>query len=600
MIFIIAIILLCCIPFFTVLTSVINPAIFIICYMIFLIYCIRSKNKINIQSTSVAIFLLFIITFIPLLYNPNIDIVFLNTLIISSAVLMFILTSFNKAYYKKILQGILYGASLNFIISLIRYFNYTDTRLDGIINYANSSALLFFIGICIYFFITIEYGNSIINDLCFFLLNCALIMTFSRSLYIVYFSFIIWLFLYYYKNLKQYLLRLFALFIGSCLTSYLLISRYFLPLLLLIPLIALLFFIPNKVNNKKGSFKLKPLYFIITLFILSIPLCILAKYREINLDTFKERLVIMKDSLHMILKHPWGLGFGNYPLFQQQFCSANYETKFIHNSYLQFIVDFGILNGILLLIILFLVFKNIFVNNRDNKKLLIFPLISAIVIGTIDFSLSNSTIIIIIAMLIGLLYENKITNATDSKWILNLASLPLLIAVCILLPKQIMYNCAAIEFSNNNFGKASSILTNGQALPINSSVYYEKLGASIFNSSNNSKDFKSIQSSIIYFNKAKALTPYDSKLYKDLGKCFLTIKKYEEAENNFNSALTYRKYDFEAIMLIKECYKEEYTNEIITENEFNLKINKLKEKCSKINEELKEPSKFMKNQKINP
>ena len=67
-------------------------------------------------------------------------------------------------------------------------------------------------------------------------------------------------------------------------------------------------------------------------------------------STFFGRLLYMKDGIKIILKHPWGLGYRGYYYVQPLYQNGVYNTRFVHNDYLQAALDVGLVPALLLFI----------------------------------------------------------------------------------------------------------------------------------------------------------------------------------------------------------------------------------------------------------
>ncbi|MCR5282672.1 MAG: O-antigen ligase family protein [Lachnospiraceae bacterium] len=58
-----------------------------------------------------------------------------------------------------------------------------------------------------------------------------------------------------------------------------------------------------------------------------------------------ERLLFWRDALFMVKDHPFGVGFGGYHALRPLYQSGAYMTRYVHNDWLQIVVDYGILAG---------------------------------------------------------------------------------------------------------------------------------------------------------------------------------------------------------------------------------------------------------------
>ena len=67
---------------------------------------------------------------------------------------------------------------------------------------------------------------------------------------------------------------------------------------------------------------------------------------NINASTFQGRLLYWEDAVRMLLKRPLGLGYMGYFYLQQAEQTGVYSVRFVHNEWLQWILDYGILAGI--------------------------------------------------------------------------------------------------------------------------------------------------------------------------------------------------------------------------------------------------------------
>lgn len=62
---------------------------------------------------------------------------------------------------------------------------------------------------------------------------------------------------------------------------------------------------------------------------------------SLNSSTFLGRVLYFVDALPIILKHPFGLGYGGYYYAQQEFQTGVYSVMFAHNDVLQYLLDIG-------------------------------------------------------------------------------------------------------------------------------------------------------------------------------------------------------------------------------------------------------------------
>ncbi len=76
---------------------------------------------------------------------------------------------------------------------------------------------------------------------------------------------------------------------------------------------------------------------------------ILGRFASISLSssTFIGRFLYFQDALPVILRHPLGLGYMGYHFLQQSFQSGVYSVAFVHNDFLQLMLDVGWLPALL-------------------------------------------------------------------------------------------------------------------------------------------------------------------------------------------------------------------------------------------------------------
>lgn len=64
-------------------------------------------------------------------------------------------------------------------------------------------------------------------------------------------------------------------------------------------------------------------------------------------SSFVGRILYYKDALPIIIKKPFGLGYLGYYYYQSEFQTGKYIVRYIHNEFLQFFLDVGIVPGTL-------------------------------------------------------------------------------------------------------------------------------------------------------------------------------------------------------------------------------------------------------------
>lgn len=73
----------------------------------------------------------------------------------------------------------------------------------------------------------------------------------------------------------------------------------------------------------------------------------------LNASTLQGRFLYWEDAVRMLVKRPAGLGYMGYFYFQQAHQTGVYSVRFVHNEWLQWVLDYGILAGAGLIISLY-------------------------------------------------------------------------------------------------------------------------------------------------------------------------------------------------------------------------------------------------------
>ncbi len=89
---------------------------------------------------------------------------------------------------------------------------------------------------------------------------------------------------------------------------------------------------------------------------------------SLNSSTFVGRLIYYKDALLEIIKHPLGLGYMGYYYTQGSFQSAVYSVMFVHNEFLQLLLDAGWIPAGLCF---YAFIKSAILNKNDKTKLIL-------------------------------------------------------------------------------------------------------------------------------------------------------------------------------------------------------------------------------------
>lgn len=119
-------------------------------------------------------------------------------------------------------------------------------------------------------------------------------------------------------------------------------------------------------------------------FILSGKTSAFGRFLTISLQesTFVGRLLYFKDALPVILRHPFGLGYMGYYDIQQSIQTGVYSVMFVHNDFLQLMLDIGWIPALLFIAA---IMKSIFSGKKPLYKRVILGVMA--LHGCFDFNL---------------------------------------------------------------------------------------------------------------------------------------------------------------------------------------------------------------------
>ena len=141
---------------------------------------------------------------------------------------------------------------------------------------------------------------------------------------------------------------------------------------------------------------------------------------------FGRRTEIANQGLKSIIEKPlFGVGPGNFYLASQKFAADPPLTEISHNFFLDFFVENGIFAGLSMIVVAFLVFKNI------RRGVLSFGVLGIFIVFQTDYANKILSFMILFSILIGLLYKEKET-LKSTKYVLLLSAIAFVAGVLIL------------------------------------------------------------------------------------------------------------------------------------------------------------------------
>ncbi len=127
-------------------------------------------------------------------------------------------------------------------------------------------------------------------------------------------------------------------------------------------------------------------------------------------STFIGRFLYFVDALPVILKNPFGMGFLGYYYMQGAFQSGVYSTAYIHNDFLQLLLDIGWIPSALFI---FVILKRVF--GKDTPKSYRIILATLVSHSLFDFNLQFISIFFICILLLDFNFGKKHV-ISDNKW----------------------------------------------------------------------------------------------------------------------------------------------------------------------------------------
>jgi len=188
-------------------------------------------------------------------------------------------------------------------------------------------------------------------------------------------------------------------------------------------IILLLFFKNIRKYIRGSAFNIKPFVGMLVIFLLAFPtssLILSQSYQDGGDGTLafkriksitdleelsvKNRIGIWKTSFKSILKHPLlGVGIGNYPVVLDEDISAAKKGASAHNLYLDIASEMGLLG----LIVLLLIFWQIFKRGWKTNLIFTFFLLWIFIYSLFDVVLLNDKVLLLFMVVLGVLYSIK-------------------------------------------------------------------------------------------------------------------------------------------------------------------------------------------------
>lgn len=270
--------------------------------------------------------------------------------------------------------------------------------------------------------------------------------------------------------------------------------------------------------------------------------------------TFTQRLVYMKDALDIVLKYPFlGSGMGSWRVLQFSVQSAPYNIPYIHNGFLQYLTEGGILFGALFAAV---IIKALLGAVKAGEISLFCTLLIISLHSLVDFDLSFPVVLIITGLLAGhFLFSTSKSTAKIPSMLLIIPAF--FISVYMTAEYSIRYSFEK-HCIEENYEKATSKLNlltvlcpKDSTIPINHAAIEEK-------TDNNTEKIKAC------IDNARRLSPYDPEIYESYIKYNMTADNIEEL---LNAYINMKERHESTYVTVKELINTAVSEGMIDENE---------------------------------
>lgn len=595
------------IPYSKVLPEIINPLIFIVLTILLL----KIKNG-SFNKKDIFIVVLLILSLISIFFSNDKVLSLMDSFYLASAFLIYLIVKNLKAKAAvKSIRYVFYGTAISALFGIIRYLTNSDERLDGLLNYANSSALIFAVAIIIYYFSLEDKFSEDFNKMRRYFSRAglmaiitALYLTQSRGGIIVYLLAIVFGIIFLSVHKKRQIIDICICNLIGIVFSYIIFSREFIILIFVSPLVILPIFIDlkDKIINKTHFYSLLGFTLVSVIFFI-LKIFNRLSNLSINSGALQERLVFYGDAIRIIRYNLFGIGAGSYVSKQYIYQSANYGVKYVHNGFLQMTVDFGILFFIIFILFIILSMVNMYKNNR-LKSVEFLIVVMIMVHSIVDFSMSFVYVNIILFLCIGILNNYELNNIepSENKKIVYIGnsikgfSIFISIILSIFLPGQIIYNVAVNYGNSGDDFTAYRILSSYKLDKLRTARYYEKLSIWQYNLYSSNGDNKYLDKILEDINTCLKINPEDARIYEIKGEFYYSFGNYKSAEKNFNISKEKRKFYLPIYDEINQCYDSVYSSGEISKADYDEKLKTLNLERDSLIKSMNPRAIYMKNQ----
>jgi hypothetical protein len=496
------------------------------------------------------------------------------------AILTFVMLKNEKQ--DKYIRYSVYSIAILAIFNILYQGIIQEIRIYGNFGYANTYALALFIGLIL----SEKLRDNKVDFFIKIILMTALFYTGDRTIIL---TLIIWV-IYCTVRIKDvHVLLSFAM----GLILYVISAKLDIITIILLPLLVPLLYQMNTVLLKvnKMIIYIMTTATLIPLFILSTNTTDRIKNISFQNASLIERLVSFEDVIRQVPANLFGNGSNSYEYSQYTFKSAFYESKYIHNSFLQYLYDYGIAGFVLFSLIVILGAFYIIKSSNPNKEmyLILYGVIS--IHSLLNFDLVYPTMWMLLVALVAFCM-NKGENSIHWK---GTRTILIILGVGSLLMSFHEGTIKVAEWSlkkeDRNLFRSLLAIQSNLDIP-DDRIYFIEAGFEKLKFDETANQSYLVQAEE-YLSKANKLNAVDPRI--DWNRAFVLEKnkKDREAEELWKHVVLEQKFNPEAYRMYEQFLKEKYKNK---PNILVYKLNELRNIHNQSRKELNGKAKFLPNQ----
>ena len=163
-------------------------------------------------------------------------------------------------------------------------------------------------------------------------------------------------------------------------------------------------------------------------------------------STVTSRLIYWQDALNVILKHPFGIGVHNWESIQYGVQTADYSVKYVHNGFIQLLLDGGIVAFAGLVLLIVYGYIGLIKKYLEKKKVLYLYLITILTFivahSFVDINFAYGAVWFILGLILSFSRTEKVLKNNPVIQILLIA----ISMIAIIVPEKEYVNPYPIEY----------------------------------------------------------------------------------------------------------------------------------------------------------